>query len=169
MSKSSLVWSALGAAHVMPLKGIISPILCSSLTVPVTAQKLFARAAWGKYDQPKYLKEIPFGAIGVSVRGLSSEPSLQRIWFFLMDSAGNPYKGATPSSVKLPHDSVIDDIRDAVKAKYDQQNYLKETPSSALLVFESKAAFDKWKNGKDKVNHNHLMAERAAGRRFCDW
>jgi hypothetical protein len=66
------------------------------------------------------------------------------IWFQLFDSTtGLPYKDTSASSILrsslvVP---VIDQFRDAVKAKYDITNYLKEIPSSVLLVYKNKLAF----------------------------
>ena len=76
---------------------------------------------------------------------MSSPPS-PLVWFQLLDSAtGLPYKGTTVSSVLrsslvVP---VVDQFRKAVQAEYDQPGYLKDIPSSALLVYKNKAAFDK--------------------------
>ena len=74
---------------------------------------------------------------------MSSHSSL--IWFLLLDSTtGLPYKDTSASSILrsslvVP---VIDQFRDAVKAKYDTPNYLKDIPSSVLLVYKNKSAFD---------------------------
>jgi hypothetical protein len=88
-----------------------------------------------------------------------SKSSDQRIWFLLLDSqTGGAYKGSSASSVKLPHDSVIDDFRKAVKAEYSD-SHLKGISPSNLLVFENKDAFEQWKKGNEKVNHNRLMSE----------
>ena len=72
----------------------------------------------------------------------------RRIWFLLIDSVnGQAYRGTTSSSVSLPPSSVIDDFRDAVKAKFDQPGYLKDIPSGALLVYKNKASFDQGREG----------------------
>ena len=74
---------------------------------------------------------------------MSSPPS-PLVWFLLLDSAtGLPYKGTSADYVSLPPGSVIAQFRDAVKAKYDQPNYLKDIPSGTLFVYKNKAAFDK--------------------------
>ena len=66
------------------------------------------------------------------------------VWFHLLDAAtGLSYKGTTADYVFLPPGSVIAQFRDAVKAKYDQPNYLKDIPSGTLIVYKNKAAFDK--------------------------
>jgi hypothetical protein len=66
------------------------------------------------------------------------------VWFLLLDAAtGEPYKGTTADYVSLPPVYVIAQFRDAVQLKYDKPYYLKDIPSSALLVYKNKAAFDK--------------------------
>jgi len=72
------------------------------------------------------------------------------IWFLLVDSAGQPYKSATVSAVSLPADSVVDQFRDAVKAKYDQASYLKDLPSSALQVYCKNQFYDA-KNNREEA------------------
>jgi len=75
---------------------------------------------------------------------MSSPPSL--VWFVLLDSAtGEPYKGTSASSILLSSlaVAVVDQFRKAVKAEYDNPNYLKDIPSGALLVYKNKAEFDK--------------------------
>jgi len=70
-----------------------------------------------------------------------------------LDSAtGEPYKGTTADYVSLPPTAVIAQFRYAVKARYDQPNYLREIPSSALLVYKNKAAFDKRNTAGRKEN-----------------
>jgi hypothetical protein len=79
----------------------------------------------------------------------SNSPRL--VWFVLVDSTdGLPYKGTTASSVSLPPSFVVDQFRDAVKAKYDQPDYLKNIPSGALIVFKNKTAFDKRNDDEGK-------------------
>lgn len=66
------------------------------------------------------------------------------VWFLLLDAAtGEPYKATTADYVSLPLVYVIAQFRDAVQLKYDKTYYLKDIPSSALLVYKNKAAFDK--------------------------
>jgi hypothetical protein len=75
---------------------------------------------------------------------MSSPPSL--VWFVLLDSAtGEPYKNTSASSILLSSLAVpvVDQFRKAVKAEYDNPNYLKDIPSGALLVYKNKAEFDK--------------------------
>ena len=72
--------------------------------------------------------------------------SIPLVWYRLYDSdSGKPYKGTTASciirsSLAVP---VVDQFREAVQAKYDKPNYLKDIPSGSLLVYKNKAAFDK--------------------------
>ena len=132
MSKSSLVWPLCA----MPLKGAIPRLLPSYVTCPVIIQKQFIATLRG---QSKYFKVIPFGALTISIRKLSTVPS-PRIWFHLYGSDGMPYNGVSVSSVRLPPDSVIDEFRDAVKAK--NSNKLAAVDAADLIVFENKAAFD---------------------------
>jgi hypothetical protein len=65
------------------------------------------------------------------------------IWFLLVDSSGQPYKGTTASCVSLPPGSVIDQFRDAVIEKFDKQksSVLTGFASSQLLVYKNKTAF----------------------------
>ncbi|KAF0685301.1 hypothetical protein As57867_022706, partial [Aphanomyces stellatus] len=64
-------------------------------------------------------------------------------WFALVDSKGEAYNGTTASSVDIPSSRTIDQLRDAVKEKCDQQGYdLKGIFSSKLHVYANKAAFD---------------------------
>jgi len=66
------------------------------------------------------------------------------VWFLLLDSAtGQAYKGTSADAVSLFPGSVVVQLRDAVQLKYDKPNYLKDIPSSALLVYKNKSAFDK--------------------------
>ncbi|KAI3631922.1 hypothetical protein MIR68_009758 [Amoeboaphelidium protococcarum] len=68
------------------------------------------------------------------------------VWFLLLDGVtGEPYRGTFATSVlrsSLPPGSFIAQFRDAVQLKYDLPNYLQDIPSSTLLVFKNKAAFD---------------------------
>ncbi|KAF0712464.1 Aste57867_4825 [Aphanomyces stellatus] len=69
------------------------------------------------------------------------------VWFALVDSKGEAYNGTTASSVNIPSSTTIDQLRKAVKEKYDRQgDDLKGIHSSKLHVYANKAAFD----GKDK-------------------
>ncbi len=81
---------------------------------------------------------------------MSSFPS-PLVWFLLLDSnSGLPYKGTTADKVSVASCADVADFRDAVKAKYDQPNYLKDIPSGALIVYKNKAAFDKRNAAVDK-------------------
>ena len=75
---------------------------------------------------------------------MSSPPSPPPplVWFLLLDSAtGEPYKATSAAKVSVSTSADVDDFRDAVQLKYDKPNYLKDIPSSALLVYKNKAAF----------------------------
>ncbi|GLD97389.1 hypothetical protein PINS_up006073 [Pythium insidiosum] len=63
------------------------------------------------------------------------------VWFLLVDQEGVAYKGTTASSVSIPSNYVIDQLRDAVKAKY-ADSHLKGIAPSDLLVYADKTAFD---------------------------
>ncbi|GMF33016.1 unnamed protein product [Phytophthora lilii] len=63
------------------------------------------------------------------------------VWFLLVDQEGVAYKGTTASSVSIPSNYVIDQFRDAVKAKY-ADSHLKGIASYNLLVYADKTAFD---------------------------
>lgn len=64
-------------------------------------------------------------------------------WFLLLDSATNlPYKGTSATKVTLSPSADLDDFREAVQQKYDKRNYLKDVPSSALIVYKDKLAYD---------------------------
>lgn len=47
-------------------------------------------------------------------------------------STGQPFKGSTASSVARPSTFVIDQLRDAVQAKWDIPGFLKDVPAGAL-------------------------------------
>ena len=61
------------------------------------------------------------------------------IWFLLVDSSGQPYKGTTADYVSLAPGSVIAQFRDAVKAKHS--NKLSTFDAADLLVYKNKLAF----------------------------
>jgi hypothetical protein len=74
------------------------------------------------------------------------------VWFLLLDFAtGKPYKGTTADKVSVSSLADVADFRDAVQLKYDKPNYLKDIPSSALLVYKNKLAFDKRNAAVDDV------------------
>ena len=90
-----------------------------------------------------------------------SFPPSPLIWFVLVDSAtGEPYKGTSADAVSLPPGSVIVQFRDAVQLKYDKPNYLNDIPSGALLVYKTKAAFDKRNAAVDEGNEEPLKSSR---------
>jgi hypothetical protein len=93
----------------------------------------------------------------------TSRPRL--IWYLLVDSStGQLYKATTASSVVLPSDFVIDQFRDAVKAKWDEPGYLQNIPAGVLLVFKNKAAYDN-RNAKDDKKEEPLEEDSLIG----DW
>jgi hypothetical protein len=72
---------------------------------------------------------------------MSSHSSL--IWFLILDfTTGLPYKSTSAGVISLPTGSFVAQFRDAVKAKYDTPNYLKDISSSVLLVYKNKSVFD---------------------------
>jgi hypothetical protein len=74
---------------------------------------------------------------------MSSPPS-PLVWFLLVDPVtGELFKRTSADAVSLPPGSVVVQFRDAVQAKYDKPNYLKDIPSGALIVYKNKAAFVK--------------------------
>lgn len=76
--------------------------------------------------------------------------AITRIWFILVDEAtGSPYKENGHSTVSLPSNAVVDQFRDAVKE--ENKNGLKGIPASALLVYQSRDAFDKRMDFEEKA------------------
>ena len=72
---------------------------------------------------------------------MSSPPS-PLFWFLLLDSAtGVPYKATSADKVAVTSPADVADFRDAVKAKH--ANKLSTVDAADLLVYKSKAAFDK--------------------------
>ena len=67
--------------------------------------------------------------------------SFPLVWFLLLDSTGEPYKGTTASKVSVSSSADVDDFREAVKAK--NSSILTDVASSQLFVYKNKAAFDK--------------------------
>ena len=71
-------------------------------------------------------------------QGHSPLPPPSLFWFWLLDSESRqPYMGVTVDAVSLHPDSVVVQFRDAVQAKYDKPNYLKDIPSDGLLVLKN--------------------------------
>jgi hypothetical protein len=64
------------------------------------------------------------------------QPSL--IWFQLVESDGQPYKGSSVSSVSLPPASVINGFRQAVI----DANPESSLDASQLKIYKNKTAFD---------------------------
>ena len=86
-----------------------------------------------------------------------STPPSPLIWFLLFDSAtGKPYKGTSATKVKVHSLADIDDLRDAVKAKCP--NKLSSVDSGDLLVYKTKAAFDKRNAAVDEGNEEPLKS-----------
>jgi hypothetical protein len=81
------------------------------------------------------------------------------VWFQLVDGNGQPYKQTTCAAVSLSPNTVVDQFRDAVKAKYDQPDYLKYIPSSTLVVYKNRASFDKRNvdEGKEALRSSYLV------------
>jgi hypothetical protein len=68
------------------------------------------------------------------------------VWFQLVDSAdGLPFRGRTADSVPRTSVSVVGQLRDVVKAKYE---YLKDVLSGSLVVYSDRVAFDQ-RNAED--------------------
>jgi hypothetical protein len=68
----------------------------------------------------------------------SSAPTF--IWFQLIGSDGQPYKGTSATKVYFNSPPDVDQFRDAVKAKYND-SHLKGVASSNLKVYENKSVF----------------------------
>ena len=65
----------------------------------------------------------------------------RKVWYLLLDSTnGQPYKGTSASTVSLPSDHVIDQLRDAVKA--ENSNNLSGVDPLNLIVYKNRASFD---------------------------
>ncbi len=66
------------------------------------------------------------------------------IWFRLVDTAGQSYKGTSDSSILSSSlaFSVVDQFRKAVKAEY-ADSHLKGIAPSDLIVYKNQTAFDK--------------------------
>ncbi len=82
----------------------------------------------------------------------------QVLWLQLVDSAGQPHQGATVTSVSLPQGSMVDQFRDAVKAKF-ADSLLSGIASSVLPVYGSRSAFDG--RGADGGGQPPLRASQA--------
>ena len=73
------------------------------------------------------------------------------VWFQLVDSlTGEAYKRVTADKVRLPSSADVADLRDAVKAEYND-SHLQGIAASNLIVYENKAAFDKRNAQEGKV------------------
>ena len=89
--------------------------------------------------------------------------SQQLVWFQLVDSTGSPFKGTSISSVLRTSfvAPVVDQFRDAVKAKFDQPGYLKNFPSAALIVYENKDKEKKYPLKPSRIlDHNGPFGTR---------
>jgi hypothetical protein len=85
---------------------------------------------------------------------MSSPPS-PLIWFLLVDSiTGQPYKGTSADKVSIASTADVADFRDAVKIK--NAPILTGITSSQLLVYKSKAAFDKRNAAADEGREEPL-------------
>ena len=86
-----------------------------------------------------------------------STPPSPLIWFLLFDSAtGKPYKGTSADAVSLPPGSVIVQFRDAVH--FENSSILTGIASSQLIVYKTKAAFDKRNAAVDEGNEEPLKS-----------
>jgi hypothetical protein len=64
------------------------------------------------------------------------------VWFRLFDSeTGKQFEGTRASKVLINPPADVDDFLEAVKAKYDQPNYLQNIPSGALSVYKNEESF----------------------------
>jgi hypothetical protein len=65
------------------------------------------------------------------------------IWFRLVDTTGQSYKGTSDSSILSSSLAfpVVDQFRDAVKAKHS--NKLSSVDAADLIVYKNQTAFDK--------------------------
>ena len=72
-----------------------------------------------------------------------SSSSHPLVWFHLVDYySGMDYKGTSSSSVSIPSNYAVDQLRDAVKSKYSD-SLLCGFAASNLLVFKNRDSFDK--------------------------
>ena len=97
-------------------------------------------------------------------KNLSNDEEKSKVWFQLVDSVtGEAYKGVMAEKVPLASGADVDDFRDAVKAKYKDQEsaILTGIASSQLVVYETRAAFDKRNAVDGKVFHLNLMTGSA--------
>jgi hypothetical protein len=65
----------------------------------------------------------------------------RRVWVTLVDSSGAAFKDSSAFKVSLPSSADVDDLRDAVHAKYNMPGYLKDIPSGVLKVYRDAAHF----------------------------
>jgi hypothetical protein len=73
----------------------------------------------------------------------------RRVWLVLLNPDGQPLKKTSATSVFLPVDALVDDIRKAVKAEY-VDSHLKGVAPSDLVVYKNKIAFDKRNDDQGK-------------------
>ncbi|KAF0684567.1 Aste57867_23485 [Aphanomyces stellatus] len=64
----------------------------------------------------------------------------RRVWYFVVDHKGTPYKGLVADTVKISSESIVVDFRDAVHAK--NSSILQGIVPAQLIVFTNKDAFD---------------------------
>ena len=62
------------------------------------------------------------------------------IWFQLVESDGQPYKGSSANSLSLNPSAVVDELRLAVVNK--NPNILSSVDASQLKIYKNKTAFD---------------------------
>ncbi len=70
---------------------------------------------------------------------MSDDQQPPLVWFLLLGSDGQAYKGSSASSLSLNPSAVVDELRQAVVTK--NPNMLSSVDAAQLKVYESKAAF----------------------------
>ena len=58
-------------------------------------------------------------------------------WTCLVDADGNPYKNATATKVTIAADADVDDLRNAIKIKFDSPAYLRDVPAGTLKIYKN--------------------------------
>ncbi|KAI8891671.1 hypothetical protein BC833DRAFT_454794, partial [Globomyces pollinis-pini] len=93
---------------------------------------------------------------------LMSSPPSPMVWFLLVESdTGLPYKGTSADKVAVSSPADVADFRKAVKAEYNEPNYLRDIPSSALLVYKNKYSFDKRNTAVEEGKEDPLKSSRS--------
>ena len=71
-------------------------------------------------------------------------------WTCLVDADGNPYKNATATKVKIAADADADDLRNAIKIKFDSPEYLRDVSAGTLKIYKNKNSFDQKESPLDE-------------------